>query len=208
MLGWEFFLFWIGWCLAGGSPGPATLSIAGTAMARGRSFGLAMSLGILAGSATWGIAAALGVSALMLAHVWVFEVIRYVGAAYLLYLAFKAMRSALKPGSAGAERAIGGSHWIVFLKGTLIHLTNPKAILSWGAVYTIVSLPGATTRDLLMVFCYLYAGSIIVFVGYGFLFSSPPLVSAYRKARRWFEGAFSVFFGAASLKILTTRIAA
>ncbi len=206
MIGWEFFLFWIGWCLAGGSPGPATLSIAGTAMARGRSYGLAMSLGILAGSATWGIAAALGVSALMLAHAWVFEIIRYVGAAYLLYLAFKAMRSALKTGDAGAERAISGTHTSVFLKGTLIHLTNPKAILSWGAVYALVSLPGATTADLLMTFGYLYAGSILVFVGYAFLFSSPPMVTAYRKARRWFEGTFAVFFGAASLKILTTRI--
>jgi len=208
MTGWEFFLFWIGWCLAGGSPGPATLSIAGTAMARGRSFGLAMSLGILAGSASWGIAAALGVSALMLAHAWVFEVIRYIGAAYLLFLAFKAMRSAIQPGAAGAERAISGTHWAVFVKGTLIHLTNPKAILSWGAVYAIVSPAGATTGDLLVTFSYLYAGSIMVFIGYGFLFSSPPLVAAYRKARRWFEGTFAVFFGAASLKILTTKITA
>ncbi|MEO0357677.1 MAG: LysE family transporter [Pseudomonadota bacterium] len=207
MTGIEFLLFWVGWCLAGGSPGPATLSIAGTAMARGRSFGLAMSLGILVGSATWGLAAALGVSALMMAHAWVFEVIRYVGAAYLLFLAFKAMRSALKSGDAGAERAISGSHWAVFVKGTLIHLTNPKAILSWGAVYTLVALPGATTADLLIIFAYLYAGSILVFVGYAFLFSSPPMVAAYRNARRWFEGTFALFFGAASLRIFTVRLA-
>ncbi len=176
-------------------------------MARGRSFGLAMSMGILAGSASWGIAAALGVSALMLAHAWVFEVIRYIGAAYLLYLAVKAMRSAIKPGAAGQERAIAGNHWGVFVKGTLIHLTNPKAILSWGAVYAIVAAPGATTADLLNIFGHLYAGSILVFIGYAFLFSSPVMVAAYRRARRWFEGTFAVFFGAASLKILTTRIA-
>ena len=207
MVGFEFFLFWIGWCLAGGSPGPATLSIAGTAMSRGRSYSLSIALGILFGSASWGIAAALGVSALMLANAWVFEVIRYIGAAYLLFLAFKAMKPAIKPGAAGQERAIGGSHRTVFVKGALIHLTNPKAILSWGAVYAIVMPLGATTGDLLYTFALLYAGSIMVFIGYAFLFSTPPLVRAYRKARRWFEGTFALFFGAASLKILTTRIA-
>ncbi len=175
-------------------------------MGRGRRFGLAMSLGILFGSASWGVAAALGVSALMLANAWVFEVIRYIGAAYLLYLAFKALRSAMKPGSAGQERLISGTFRSVFAKGALIHLTNPKAILSWGAVYALVLPVGAQTTDLLITFAYLYAGSIIVFIGYAFLFSSPPMVAAYRKARRWFEGTFALFFGAASLKILTTRI--
>ncbi|MBT8408749.1 MAG: LysE family transporter, partial [Alphaproteobacteria bacterium] len=63
--------------LAGGSPGPATLGIAGTAMASGRRAALAFALGILAGSASWGIAAALGLSAVMLANVWLFEVVRY-----------------------------------------------------------------------------------------------------------------------------------
>lgn len=206
MTGLEFFAFWIGWCLAGGSPGPATLSIAGTAMGRGRSYGLAMSFGILAGSAAWGLAAALGVSAIMLSNAWLFEVIRYIGAAYLLFLAIKAMRSAMTPGKAGQERQISGSHLAVFTKGTLIHLTNPKAILSWGAVYALVLPVGASTADLLAVFAWLYAGSILVFIGYAFLFSSPPMVSAYRRARRWFEGGFAVFFGLASLKILTARI--
>ena len=89
MAGFEFFLFWIGWCLSGGSPGPATLSIVGTAISRG--------------SASWGITAALGVSALMLANAWVFEVIRYIGAVYLLFLAFKVMKAAIEPGAASLE---------------------------------------------------------------------------------------------------------
>ena len=54
-----------GWALAGGSPGPATLAISGTAMGQGRRAGLTIASGIVAGSASWGIAAALGVAALM-----------------------------------------------------------------------------------------------------------------------------------------------
>ncbi len=46
------------------------------------------------GSLIWSISAALGLGAIMLANAWVFEIIRYFGAAYLMYLAYKSARSA------------------------------------------------------------------------------------------------------------------
>jgi len=66
------------------SPGPASLAIAGTSMARGRNSGLLLTAGIMVGSLAWSIAAALGLGAIMLANAWVFEIIRYAGAGYLL----------------------------------------------------------------------------------------------------------------------------
>ena len=206
MTGIEWILFWLAWCLAGGSPGPATMSIAGTAMQRGRKFSLAIALGILLGSATWGLAAALGISALMMANAWMFEILRYLGAGYLLYLAIKSLRSAFGTSRALQERAINGDVAVVFWKGALLHLTNPKAILSWGAVYSLVLPANAGTTDLLGLFAFLYSGSILVFIGYAFLFSTAPLVAVYKRLTRWFEGVFALFFGAASLKILTARI--
>ena len=78
-----------------GSPGPATLSIASCAMTHGRRAALCLSLGLLVGGASWGIAAAAGMGKLMLTNAWLFEVIRYFGATYLLYLAYKSFRSAM-----------------------------------------------------------------------------------------------------------------
>lgn len=206
MTGLEWALFWFAWCLAGGSPGPATMAIAGTAMGRGRSYSLAISLGILLGSACWGLAAALGISAIMLANAWAFELLRYAGALYLLWLAFKALKSAASPGAAMAERAMGGGHFGVFWKGALLHITNPKAILSWGAVYSLVLPADAITTDLLGLFVFLFSGSIIVFIGYAFLFSSAPMVAGYKRARRVFDLIFAGFFGFASFKILTAKL--
>ena len=202
----EFVAIWIAWLLAGASPGPATMGIAGTAMATGRPAALAFASGILAGSASWGIAAALGLSAIMLAHVWVFEIIRYAGAAYLGWLAIKALRRAMVPGSAQAGTPFSGSARNLFLKGTAIHLTNPKAILSWGAIYAIVAPSDATLATLLGYFALLYAGSILIFIGYAFLFSSAAMVRGYARASRWFDLAFAGFFGFASFKILTARL--
>ena len=77
----EIWFIVLGWMLAGGSPGPATLAITSTAMGQGRRAGLALASGVLIGSATLGFAAALGMAAVMMANAWIFEVIRYVGAA-------------------------------------------------------------------------------------------------------------------------------
>ncbi|NRB05077.1 MAG: LysE family translocator [Rhodobacteraceae bacterium] len=202
----EFVAIWLAWMLAGGSPGPATLGIAGTAMNAGRRSGLAFALGILFGSALWGVAAALGLSAIMLANVWVFEVVRYLGAAYLGWLAIKALRSALLPGETRLGTPFEGSYVSLFAKGAAIHVTNPKAILAWGSIYAIVAPPDATLLLLFGYFGMLYAGSILIFLGYAMLFSSERAVRVYAKGKRWFDFAFAGFFGFASLKILTARL--
>ena len=64
----DIWIILLGWALAGGSPGPATLAISGTSMSLGRGAGLAIASGVIAGSASWGVAAGLGMSALMLAN--------------------------------------------------------------------------------------------------------------------------------------------
>ncbi len=206
MINTGFVAIWLAWIMAGGSPGPATMGIAGTAMNEGRRSGLVFALGICAGSAAWGIAAALGLSAIMLANAWVFEIIRYVGVAYLGWLAIKALRRAMTSSEVVLGNTVTGSLATIFAKGAAIHLTNPKAILSWGSIYAIVAPNDASLSTLLTYFALLYAGSLFIFIGYAFLFSSERMVRAYRRARRWFDLAFAGFFGFASYKILTVRL--
>ena len=194
----------LGWMIAGGSPGPATLAISGTSMGQGRRAGFAVASGILAGSASWGIAAALGFSAIMMTNAWLFEVLRYLGAGYLMYLALRSLRSAwhgTPPPTVAAPRAK------LFVKGALIHLTNPKAILSWGAIYAIALPAGSAASAVWSLFAVLFMASIIVFYGYAWLFSSAPVARGYVRAKRLFDASFGLLFGLASLKILTARLA-
>ena len=206
MTGFEWAALWVAWLLAGGSPGPATLSIAGTSMTHGRRAGLVFALGILAGSACWGLAAAAGMSAVMQANAWMFEILRYCGAAYLLFLALKSLRSALSPHAPVKSRAHGGRAARVFTKGAMIHLTNPKAILSWASIYSLVLPAGASTLQVFGLFGFLYSGSILIFLGYAVLFSAPAVVAGYTRLRRGFELGFAGFFGFASLKVLTAKL--
>lgn len=205
MTGYDVLLVLIGWGVAGASPGPATLAISGTAMQSGRRAGLVIATGILSGSACWGVAAGLGMSAIMLANAWVFEIVRYVGAAYLLYLAIRSLRRAISPGDMVATAGAGDLRRL-FFNGMLLHITNPKAILSWGAIYAIALPAGAGMAQVWQLFAMLISVSLVVFLGYGLLFSSPRIARGYARARRWFDGVFAMLFGAASLKVLTARL--
>lgn len=202
----EFALILVAWAVGGASPGPATLAIAGTSMERGRAAGLAVAAGIVCGSAFWGIAAALGLSALMLANAWLVEILRYVGGAYLLYLAYKAMKSALSEKPVAAAKAKRGDLGALYVKGLLLHLTNPKAILGWGALFAVIVPPTSSPDVVARTFLALISVSATVFFGYALLFSMGAFVRGYQRMRRWFEVTFALLFGAAGLKILTTRL--
>src|SRR3569623_844544 len=107
------------------SPGPAVLAIAGTSMKAGRRSGLIFASGVTTGSFTWSIGAAAGLSAVMLADAWLIEVIRYFGAAYLLFLAFKSARSAMTPGAATLQGLAAASQRRAIERGLTQLLNNP-----------------------------------------------------------------------------------
>lgn len=187
------------------SPGPATLAIAGTSMTSGRRYGLALAAGVTSGSLTWSIAAALGMGALMSANAWAFEVIRYLGACYLLFLAFKSARSAIAgPGEAARYTEVS-SLKTAYARGLALHLTNPKAVLFFGSLFAVGIPAGSPVTSLILVVTAVGLQSLLVFHGYALMFSSAPMIAGYRKLRRCFEAAFAIAFGFAGFKILTTR---
>lgn len=192
--------------LAAASPGPATLTIAGTSMQHGRSTGLALASGITAGSLTWSFAAAFGLGVIMLANSWIVGVIRYVGAAYLLYLALRSARSALRPGTAQLKTSSKPSLKAAFGKGLALHLTNPKAVLFFGSVYAIAIPPGTAPSVLLTVIAVVSLQSAIIFHGYALLFSSASTARVYLRLRRVFEAVFAAAFATASWQIFTAKL--
>ena len=186
------------------SPGPASLAIAGTSMARGRRAGLLLTAGIMVGSLAWSIAAALGLGAIMLAHAWVFEIIRYVGAGYLIFLAWTSARSAVSR-KAVQTKTVGGGPRTLIARGAALHITNPKSILFFGALYSIGMPPGASAVQLATVVAAVGIQATIVYSGYAVLFSEPAMTRVYVGLRRWFEGVFAVCFAFAGFKVLSAR---
>lgn len=204
----EFVNFWIviGAALLGGlTPGPATLAIAGTSMARGRRMGLALAWGVTGGAAVWAVCAALGFGAMLAAYQWLVEVIRYAGAGYLAWLGYKSARSAMQRKQLVAKDSGAATYAAAWLKGALIHLNNPKAVMFWGSIFAIGLKPGATEMSILWIVLTSMAINFVLVTGYALLFSTAPLMRAYLRMRRGLEAVFAAFFGAASVLLVVNR---
>lgn len=202
----EILILLTAWIVAAGSPGPATLAIAGTAMRQGRVAGIAVAAGITTGSAFWGLMAALGMNAVMMSHIWLWTGLRYAGALYLMYLGYKALRSAFRDQGAIDPKALEATSFVrLWTKGALIHLTNPKAMLGWGGLFAVAVPADAAPHVVWETYAMLAAASAFVFFGYGVLFSAARISAAYARARRWFEAVFGVLFGAAGATLFITK---
>lgn len=110
------------------TPGADMTYVIARSATQGRAAGIVASFGIAAGSLVHSALAALGVSALLQHSETAFLIVKYAGAAYLLYLAWKAIRAGDATVAADATLAKIGL-WRVFAEGALTNLLNPKVAL-------------------------------------------------------------------------------
>ncbi|MGW2403961.1 LysE family translocator [Streptomyces sp. NPDC001739] len=87
------------------SPGPDFAVVLRTALGSGRRAGLCSALGIAAGCFVWGLAGAVGLTAMLAASRTAYDVLRVAGALYLMWLGIQALRSARRIRTAGASEA-------------------------------------------------------------------------------------------------------
>ena len=176
------------------SPGPATLAIAGTSMNNGRRAGLSLASGITTGSFVWSISAAMGLAAVMLANAWVFEVIRYIGASYLIFLAVKSAKSALSKKELKTRKISGTKKVIFFQRACPAHYQSKGDFVSLGRSYAVGMPLDANWVQLAIVILSVGLQSLIVFHGYALLFSTQSATRYYIKLRRLVRGIVRHWF--------------
>jgi threonine/homoserine/homoserine lactone efflux protein len=108
-------------------PGPAVLLVVSRTVQGGRKVGVATGLGIAAGDFLHTLFAAVGLSAVLTTSAIAFGVVKYVGAAYLIYLGIRAMLE--KPADAGLPAVAPIAPGRAFLQAIPAELLNPKAAL-------------------------------------------------------------------------------
>ena len=189
------------------SPGPNILAVIGTSMSIGRQEGSALALGVAIGSFCWATLTVIGLSALLAAYASALIVIKVVGGLYLLWLAYKAFKSAASAHDIEATTLEGARRTQIgyFVRGYAIQMTNPKAALSWIAIISL----GLQQDAPLWVGIVIVAGTTILSVTfhllYAIAFSTPLMVRLYSRARRWIQGTLGMFFAFAGFKLLTSR---
>jgi threonine/homoserine/homoserine lactone efflux protein len=109
------------------TPGPAVLYIVARSVEQGRWAGLVSALGVHVGTLVHVAAAALGVSALLASSALAFDVVKYLGAAYLVSLGVRKLlgRDPRADGDGSAPRSLGR----LFAQGMVVNILNPKTAL-------------------------------------------------------------------------------
>src|SRR5215831_2297818 len=110
-------------------PGPAVLNIVACSLTRGRRAGLTCVMGTEAATLVHTTAAALGLSALLMSSALAFSTVKYLGAAYLLYLGLRALLAREKPSTAPSMDTAPLGFPRLFARGFLVNLLNPKTAL-------------------------------------------------------------------------------
>jgi len=167
------------------TPGPDVRYIVGRSLSQGRVAGVVSALGIAAGCLVHIAAAAFGLSALMLALPMAYDLVRYAGAAYLVWLGVRALRAA--PVGRGVDAPPPVPLGRIFRQGMLTNLLNPKV-----AVFFLAFLPQFTdaSRGPLPL-QFLLLGSIFVVNG-------TVVCLAYALAGSWLGGWLGARSGASA----------
>lgn len=108
-------------------PGPAVLYVLARSIDQGRKAGLASVLGLVIGDSFHVIAAAFGLSAILMTSALAFDVVKYLGAAYLIYLGIRKLttREEVQETQIVEQKSLRQ----VFMQGIVVNILNPKTAL-------------------------------------------------------------------------------
>lgn len=122
------------------APGPDNTFVIAQGIARGKKAAIFTAWGMCSGISVHTTAAALGISAILYSSATAFTILKYAGAAYLLFLACRAVKenSALAPQQAAGSQ----SGWVQFRRGFVMNVVNPKV-----GLFFLAFLPQFVSRS-------------------------------------------------------------
>ena len=180
------------------TPGADMMFCLGQGLRSGPRGAAAASAGISAGAMVHVTVAGLGLGAVMARAPWTFDVIRWVGVAYLLYLAVQAFRDT-EQGADAAPR----STKLAFRDGFMVNLSNPKVIL-----FVLAFVPQFVDPDRAVLPQFLVFGVILALGGFVINAAVGAAASGagHRLAtdpapRRWLMRLSGTIFGALALRL-------
>lgn len=129
------------------TPGPVVTLVISTSATKGVRAGLITVAGTSSGNAILLLAIALGLNWVLSHAVYLFELLRWAGAAYLVWLGIQAWRHA------GQVQSVSPGHHVHFFRGFLVALSNPKTIVFFTAFLPQFVDPALPAAPQLAVMC-------------------------------------------------------
>lgn len=190
------------------SPGPDFFFVSQTAASRSRKEAMMGVLGITLGIVVWAGVALMGLHLLLAKMAWLHEIIMVGGGLYLLWMGWQLLRSARqrhKQPQSDAPAVELPKRGMSFLKGLLTNLSNPKAIIYFGSVFSLFvgNDVGAATRWGL--FLLIITETFAWFALVAAIFALPWMREKYQRMAKWVDGMAGVLFAGFCIHLIISR---
>ncbi|MCH4247113.1 MAG: LysE family transporter [Acinetobacter populi] len=172
------------------TPGPDFFLVSQTAISHSRKDSFYVVLGISCSVMVWALLALLGLNIIFEKMAWLRQVLFILGGIYLCYLGLQMLRAAFakKSDQASTVLILPQSGVLFFLKGFLTNLSNPKAVIYFGSVFSLFLVnPKLEGLHALLLFI-VTIETVIWFSLVMLVFSMPRFKAAYENAARWIDG--------------------
>lgn len=188
------------------APGTGVVYTLAVGLGRGRRAAVAAAIGCTFGIVPHLLAATFGLAALLHTSALLFQIVKFAGVAYLLYLAWSALREGGALSIADDRRPEAA--WRTARRGALINILNPKLSIFFLALLPpfLSGAPDTATAEMILLGSVFMALTFVVFVLYGvFAAAARDTVLASERAMRWLNRSFAAVFAGLGLRLAFER---
>ncbi|MGP0881078.1 threonine export protein RhtC [Serratia sp. CY71090] len=189
------------------SPGPDFFFVSQTAASRSRREAMMGVVGISLGIVVWAGVALMGLHLILQKMAWLHQIIMVGGGIYLCWMGWQLLRSARAQQVSPVAEALvalpkaGRS----FIRGFLTNLSNPKAVIYFGSVFSLFVGDSVGAGARWGLFLLIVAETFVWFSLVAVVFALPAMRRGYQRLAKWIDGVAGVLFTGFGLHLIFTR---
>ncbi|CAI2517271.1 threonine export protein RhtC [Serratia proteamaculans] len=191
------------------SPGSDFFFVSQTAASRSRREAMMGVLGISLGIVVWAGVALMGLHLILQKMAWLHQIIMVGGGIYLCWMGWQLLRSAR---SQNAQRVAAPEVKVAlpkpgrsFIRGFLTNLSNPKAVIYFGSVFSLFVGDDVGAGARWGLFLLIIAETFVWFSLVAVVFALPTMRRGYQRLAKWIDGLAGVLFTGFGLHLIFTR---
>ncbi len=192
--------------LAVASPGPDFAVVVRESVVRGRRAGLFTALGVGSGILIHVGYSLLGIGLIVSQSILLFNALKWLAAAYLLYIGIRALRARpMDAASMENDKAVARSALAAFSTGFITNGLNPKATLFFLSLFAVVIDPHTPLPIQLGYGAYLAGATALWFCLVALLFSQPRVRAGFARMGHWFDRLTGAVLVGLGIKLALTQ---
>jgi threonine efflux protein len=188
------------------TPGPDFFLVSQTAVSRSRKDAVLVAFGICLGAMVWSLLALMGLNIIFEKMAWLKQGLLVAGGLYLCWVGYQMLRSAFSKGEQSIKQIVlPQSPYLFFMKGLLTNLSNPKAVIYFGSVFSLFLANPLFDQHHSLLFIIIAIETLLWFLVVAFVFSLPTFRTAYQNFAKWIDGISGGIFTLLGVYLIGSR---